>query len=615
MNIHEQEGSRVTGAVRPHLLSQDICPPHRVPRATLALTLLLATMLPVPAADAGPSAVPDFLRGIAQSDNPAADGWPTEAMSRQLGKHLAALHHGTLAVADLAWVSPEFSGPALRPAMPETFADGTLRVRLVQKPPATTMHKGGAGFAQSWNESWPPDSVPDSREAHVKIILISETAAGWSTTIRVERETDTATGRACQTSRWRCEWSGKDEPKLSSLTVEECEEAERAGGRMFRERTATLIGDTAVLRAQLNVAQPTWQQTLDWNLTLQGFGQHGVAITDINGDGLDDVYVCQPAGLPNRLFLHAKDGRAIEAALHSGVDWLEPTQAALFADFDNDGDQDLALTIEHDVMLQTNTGRGRFSAPVILVRGRNFSSMAAADYDHDGDLDLYACAYYPENAQLGRLAQPAPYFDARNGGRDALLRNDTPPPAKSGATQWKFTETTKETGIEAVNNRWTFAAAWEDFDDDGDPDLVCANDYGRANLFRNDKGKFTDVAREVGMENSNFGMSTAWGDYDRDGHNDLYLAGMFSSAGSRIVPQSGFRAMEAGGKKDTFMVMARGNSLFRNTGGQLEDRSVDANVNMGRWAWATRFADINNDGWEDILVANGWLSNALRDDL
>ncbi len=593
-------------------------------RAGFRLSYLLFHLLCFPAlaaADEAPSSAPGFMRRIAQSDNPAADGWPTEAMSRQLGKHLAALKHGVLAGADLEWVAPEFAGPALRPAMTETFADDALKVRLVKNPPASADHKGQAGFAQSWNDSWPPESVPDSREAHVKIILISQTAAGWSTTIRVEREADTTNGRACQSSRWRCEWSGKDAPELTSLTVEECEEAERAGGRLFRERTATLIGDTAVLRAQLKVAQPVWQQTLDWNLTLQGFGHHGIAVGDINGDGLDDVYVCQPAGLPNRLFLHAKDGRAIEAALDSGVDWLEPTQAALFADFDNDGDQDLALTIEQDVMLQTNKGRGQFSAPAILCKGRNFTSLAAADYDNDGDLDLYACAYYPERAQLGRLPQPAPYFDARNGGRDALLRNDTPRTEHGAETKWMFTDTTKESGIEAVNNRWTFAAAWEDFDDDGDPDLVCANDFGRANLFLNRWGEspaeptFKDIAREVGMENSNFGMSTAWGDYDRDGHNDLYLAGMFSSAGSRIVPQAGFRAMEAGGKKDTFMVMARGNSLFRNTGGKLEDRSVDANVNMGRWAWATRFADLNNDGWEDILVANGWLSNALRDDL
>lgn len=565
------------------------------------------------ASDEGATCAPGFMRAIAQSDNPAADGWPTEAMSRRLGKYFSALTGDALGAADMEWVAPEFAGQPLRPAMVETFTDGTFSVSLGKAGGAAADCKGAEGFAKAWNDSWPPESIGDSREAHLKIILISQTAAGWSSTVRVERGADTPRGRACQTARWHCEWTGPDEPKLSALTVEECEEAERNGGQLFRERTATLIGNTPVLAAQLNVAQPLWQQTLDWNLTLQGFGQHGIAVADVNGDGLDDVYVCQPAGLPNRLFLHTPDGRAVEAALDCGVDWLEPTQAALFADFDNDGDQDLVLTIEHDVMLQMNKGRGQFAAPVILAKGRNFFSMAAADYDLDGDLDLYACAYYPENAQLGRLAQPAPYFDARNGGRDALLRNDS---TRTGTTtQWKFTETTAETGIEAVNNRWTFACAWEDFDDDGDPDLVCANDYGRANLFRNDRGKFVDVADEAGMENSAFGMSTAWGDYDRDGHNDLYLAGMFSSAGSRIVPQAGFRALEAGQRKDTFMVMARGNSLFRNHGGKFEDRSVEANANMGRWAWATRFTDLNNDGWEDIIVANGWLSNALRDDL
>ncbi len=580
------------------------------PPALIPILFFLCAGLEAQGED-GAACAPGFMRAIAQSDNPAADGWPTEAMSRKLGKFLVTLNGGELDAASMEWIAPEFAGPTLRPEVAETFADDSFRVRLAKDIKAAADFKGAAGFAQAWNESWPPDSSEDLREAHLKIIHISQTAAGWSTTVRVEREADTAKGRACQTSRWRCEWTGRDEPKLLAIVVEECEEAERAGGRLFRERTATVIGNTPVLTAQLNVGQPVWQQTLDWNLTLQGYGQHGIAVADVNGDGLDDVYVCQPAGLPNRLFLHLRNGTVQEVAQDCGVDWLEPTQAALFADFDNDGDQDLALTIEQEVMLQMNKGNGQFSAPVILCKGRNFSSMAAADYDNDGDLDLYACAYYPENAQLGRLANPAPYFNAQNGGRDALLRNDTP----KGAA-WKFTETTKGTGIEAVNNRWTFATAWEDFDDDGDLDLVCANDYGRANLFRNDKGHFTDVAGEAGMANSGFGMSTAWGDYDRDGRNDLYLAGMFSSAGSRIVPQAGFRALEAGENKDTFMVMARGNSLFRNTGdGKLEDRSMEANCNMGRWAWATRFADLNNDGWEDILVTNGWLSNALRDDL
>jgi len=581
------------------------------------LFLLCFVLLHSPSCAAESSgAAPGFLRGFAQHDDPAADGWPTEAMSRKLGGHLSRLKSGeNLDATDLAWVSPAFAGQPLRPAMTETFADGTFRVRRATAGTAAADCKDRAGFAAAWNNSWPPDSTPDSRRAWLKIILIAETAAGWSTTVRVEREADTPRGRAGQVSRWRCEWSGKDDPRLSALSVEEWEEAERTGGRLFRERTATLIGNTPVLAAQLQVAQPTWQQTLDWSLTLQGFGHHGVSVADVNGDGRDDVYVCQPAGLPNRLFLHANDGRALEAAAASGVDWLEPTKAALFADFDNDGDQDLVLSIEQDIMLQANDGRGRFSAPVLLCRHRNFTSIAAADYDLDGDLDLYACAYYPESASVGRLPQPAPYFDARNGGRNALLRNDTPPPAKSGATRWQFTETTPETGLEADNNRWTFAAAWEDFDADGDPDLVCANDYGRANLFRNDNGVFKDVAGEAGMESASFGMSTAWGDYDRDGHNDLILAGMFSSAGSRIVPQAGFRPAEAGARKDTFMVMARGNSLFRNAGGKLEDRSVESNAGMGRWAWATRFTDLNNDGWEDILVTNGWLSNALRDDL
>ena len=62
--------------------------------------------------------------------------------------------------------------------------------------------------------------------------------------------------------------------------------------------------------------------------------------------------------------------------------------------------------------------------------------------------------------------------------------------------------------------------------------------------------------------------------------------------------------------------MARGNSLFENAGGgAFVDRSVSAGVNMGRWAWSSIFADINNDGWEDLVVANGHLTQTNPDDL
>ncbi|MED5419012.1 MAG: VCBS repeat-containing protein, partial [Verrucomicrobiota bacterium] len=165
------------------------------------------------------------------------------------------------------------------------------------------------------------------------------------------------------------------------------------------------------------------------------------------------------------------------------------------------------------------------------------------------------------------------------------------------------------TGLDQNNRRWSFAAAWEDYDEDGDQDLYVANDYGRNNLYRNDNGKFVDVAASAGVEDSASGMSAAWGDYDRDGRMDLYVANMFSAAGSRITTQKQFKTGTRQEIRDRFRRFARGNTLFRNTGEGFEDVSVQAGVTLGRWAWSSNFVDLNNDAWPDFVVANGYLSS------
>jgi hypothetical protein len=111
-------------------------------------------------------------------------------------------------------------------------------------------------------------------------------------------------------------------------------------------------------------------------------------------------------------------------------------------------------------------------------------------------------------------------------------------------------------------------------------------------------------------------MSVTWGDYDRDGDMDLYVSNMFSSAGNRVTYQPQFRKNIADDVKARFQFLARGNSLFRNNGdGTFADVSVASNTTMGRWAWASKFVDLNNDGWEDLFITNGYISSARLDDL
>jgi len=97
---------------------------------------------------------------------------------------------------------------------------------------------------------------------------------------------------------------------------------------------------------------------------------------------------------------------------------------------------------------------------------------------------------------------------------------------------------------------------------------------------------------------------------------DLYVANMFSSAGSRIAYQPKFAHSQSEATVKTMQRMARGNTLFQNAGdGQFRDVSDETGVTMGRWAWASKFVDLNNDGWPDLAIANGYITGEDPHDL
>ncbi len=125
-----------------------------------------------------------------------------------------------------------------------------------------------------------------------------------------------------------------------------------------------------------------------------------------------------------------------------------------------------------------------------------------------------------------------------------------------------------------------------------------------------------DVAAEAGTEDSASGMSVTWGDYDRDGQMDVYVSNMFSAAGNRIVPQANFKPDATASLRGRFERFARGNTLLKSLGdGSFADVSEASAVTLGRWAWGSTFVDLNNDGWEDLVVANGYLTTSDTGDL
>jgi hypothetical protein len=422
---------------------------------------------------------------------------------------------------------------------------------------------------------------------------------------------------------WRIRWDGSaTAPVLAEVWREAHEEVRHHRPTpLLVDATEAVLPKTADVRRQYLHGTDEWRQQIEVFNRMFKFAYNGLALGDADGDGRDDIFSCQNGGLPNRLFLQQADGTLRDATVESGLGHLDSTQGALFLDLDNDGDQDLVASMPSGLVFFENTGRGRFEARVRSRVAEAGYSLAAADYDQNGFIDIYVCRYHADRKDGAQLAVPVPYFNAENGGANYLVKNLGP----SRRGEWlDFEDATKEAGLDAKNSRFSFAAVWDDLDGDGDLDLYVANDFGRNVCYLNDlvpsgRAVFREVAMDIGLKDGGFGMSAATGDFDRDGRRDIYVGNMFSGAGSRVTRQPKFRPGDPTGVVEEFQLMARGNSLYlgRGANGQarFEDVSVASGTTMGRWAWGSVPADLNHDGWEDLVVANGYVSGRRPDDL
>jgi enediyne biosynthesis protein E4 len=320
----------------------------------------------------------------------------------------------------------------------------------------------------------------------------------------------------------------------------------------------------------------------------------GVSIVDFDKDGNEDFYVTNSGeGSKNQLYHNLGNGKFEEVAEKMGVADLNRAgegacMGAVWGDYDNDGYEDLLVyKWGRPELFHNDAGKGftRVTEAAGLPKWVNANSAIWLDYDNDGKLDLLICGYYRDDIDLWHLKttriMPESFEYANNGGRKYLLRN---------VGGGKFEDVTAKVGLDS--HRWTLAAVAADLHGTGYPDIVLANDYGITELYENVHGtKFREIGKETGIgEAPKSGMNASVGDILNQGKYSLYVSNI-SEEGNLI----------------------QGNNLWvpkEGAGGKLayDNLAHDMGVELGGWSFGAQFADLNNDGYQDIYLVNGYIS-------
>jgi hypothetical protein len=334
----------------------------------------------------------------------------------------------------------------------------------------------------------------------------------------------------------------------------------------------------------------------------------GVAILDYDRDGWQDIFfvngttfdaATSKSNPTSRLFHNNRNGTFTDVTARAGVAFSGWGQGACVGDYDNDGYDDLYITAYGKNHLFHNQRNGTFKdvseQSVVSGTGKEWGTGCAfVDYDRDGRLDLIIANYV--HFDLATIPKPGsgpgcmwkgvPVMCGPRGlpyAPNTLFHNIGSGRAGESAS---FEEVSKPSGIERTSGHYCFSVTTLDYNEDGWPDIYVACDSTPSILYRNNQdGTFTDVAadsgaafNEDGREQAGMGSTSA--DYDRDGHLDLFKTN-FSDDTSTLY-------------------RSQGDGTFTD-----ETRPAGLAINIDALGWGAMFADVDNDGWPDLLITNG----------
>lgn len=366
----------------------------------------------------------------------------------------------------------------------------------------------------------------------------------------------------------------------------------------------------------------------------------GLALGDVDGDGLCDIYLCRLDGA-NALFRNRGGWKFEEIAPSSGVacENLVSTGCA-FADLDGDGDLDLIVnTLGRGTHIFFNDGKAHFiESTFSFNQGRGGMSIALGDLNQDGYLDVYIANYRTlglmdipnARATFKKLGNKTivETFDGRSTASPELTNRFVVGPRGSIDEQGEpdlvllnqhgtnfsalpISSFLDENGHPLASDgfEWGLSAMIRDVNGDGLPDIYVCNDFQTEDRFwiNQGGGKFRLLPRLAQRKTSLFSMAVDFADINRDGHDDFFVADMLSRKHPqrmRDLPDGTPPLYQIGIFDDRPQYSM--NTLFLNRGdGSYSEIAQLSGLDASEWSWSCIFLDVDLDGWEDLLISNG----------